>query len=271
MINFKDMKRGIGGLSDQVKSQIYGNKEEKSGPVAEQEIAKRSNLHEQVRKEKKKGYVQLLTNMGGFTIQLHCDITPIACDNFIRLCESNYFNDQTFHRLIPNFMIQGGDPTGSGRGGQSFFGGPFPDEFDGRLKHDSPGVVSMANSGKRDDNKSQFFITFAPCPHLDNKHTVFGKVVGGLDEFMRLNTAATNSSDIPLEPIRIERTVVVEDPFTDVIKAKDEKLKREAENQKQAVYLKLARTDPMAHHPNRNSTDIGKYIDWTDFENKFRR
>ena len=257
------MKRGAQELSAQAKAQIYGSKGEGgAGQSAEAEIAKRAHLHEQVRKEKKKGYVQVMTNRGSFTIQLHCDIAPITCDSFLRLCELKFFEGQTFHRLIPNFMIQGGDPTGSGRGGQSAFGGPIPDELDDRLKHDSAGVVSMANSGKKNDNKSQFFITFAPCPHLDHKHTVFGKIVGGLDEFMKLNTTETNSSDVPIEPIRIEKISIVEDPFSEIIKAKDEKLKRESENQKQAVYMKLARTDPLAHHPNRSSTEIGKYIDW---------
>ena len=266
------MKKGtIGELSAEAKAQIYGKKD--SGPVAsvEAEIGKRAHLHDQVRKQKKKGYVQVITNRGSYSIQLHCDIAPVTCDSFLLLSASKYFDGQTFHRLIPNFMLQGGDPTGSGRGGQSAFGGPILDEFDARLKHDSPGVVSMANSGKKDDNKSQFFITFAPCPHLDNKHTVFGKIVGGLNEFMKLNLTPTNSNDVPIDPIRIEKIVVVDDPFTSFINEKNEKATEAAELQKQAMYLKAARSDPMAHHPNRGSLEIGKYIDWDALERKVKQ
>jgi peptidyl-prolyl cis-trans isomerase-like protein 2 len=228
-------------------------------------------LYDQVRKEKKKAYVKLLTNKGVFNIQLHSDMTPVTCDNFIQLCESKYFDNQSFHRLIPNFMIQGGDPTGTGRGGNSVFGSPFRDEFDSRLKHDSPGIVSMANSGKKNDNKSQFFITFAPCPHLDNKHTVFGKIVGGMTEFMRLNATATNSNDVPIDPIVIERAIVVSDPFSDVVRAKDEKQQQEAQDKKEAIYVQAARSDPMAQHINRHSMEIGKYIDWSCIEKKEMR
>ena len=266
------MKRSINALSEDVKAQIYGKSSETgTGPSVEEKIAQRSLVYEQVRKLKKKGYVQLVTNKGAFSVQLHCEIAPVTCDNFLSLARSKYFEYQIFHRLIPNFMIQGGDPTGSGRGGQSFFGGPFPDEFDDRLRHEEPGIVSMANSGKKNDNKSQFFITFAPCPHLDRKHTVFGKIVGGMADFMRLNATPTNSSDVPIDPIRIERVVVVEDPFEAVVKASDEKSIQEAETRKQAFYIQAARGDPMAHHPNRASMEIGKYIDWQALEDVHRR
>ena len=262
------MKRSINSLSEDVKTQIYGSKTEETSASIASDIEKRRPVYDQVKKEKKKGYVKIITNRGSFNLQLHSDISPIACDNFLQLCESKYFENQSFHRLIPNFMIQGGDPSGSGRGGQSAFGAPFPDEFDNRLKHDSPGVVSMANSGKKDDNKSQFFITFSPCPHLDNKHTVFGKIVGGMDEFMRLNTTATNSNDVPIEPIRIERTVVVSDPFRDVERSADEEKEKAQQEKTDAIYIQAARSDPMAHHPNRHSMEIGKYIDWSALQKR---
>jgi peptidyl-prolyl cis-trans isomerase-like protein 2 len=266
------MKRSINSLSEDVKAQIYGKGPEGStGPSAKEAIAKRQHLHELVQKQKKKGYVQIVTNRGAFSVQLHCDIAPITCDNFLHFARSHYFENQIFHRLIPNFMIQGGDPTGSGRGGQSAFGGPLPDEFDDRLRHDEAGVLSMANNGKQNDNKSQFFITFAPCPHLDRKHTVFGKIVGGMAEFMRLNATPTNSNDVPIDPISLERVVVVEDPFEAIIRASDEKTVQDAETKKQAFYIQAARSDPMAHHPNRASMAVGKYIDWANLEETLRR
>jgi peptidyl-prolyl cis-trans isomerase-like protein 2 len=264
------MKRAANSLSDAVKAQIYGtgssvNRE----PNAAAAIADRKELHEAVRKGKKKGFVQIITNKGSFSVQLHCDIAPITCDSFLMHCESKYFEGQSFHRLIPNFMMQGGDPTGTGRGGQSAFGGPMPDEFDDRLKHDESGVLSMANSGKPNDNKSQFFITFGACPHLDRKHTVFGKIVGGMEDFLRLNASATNSGDVPVDPIRIERTVVVENPFSDIVRQRDENAREKAEVRKEAFYINVARSDPMAHHPNRHSTEIGKYIDWSALHARF--
>ena len=291
------MKRSLNELSEDVKNQIYSKKAQPSSdgghnssnlyttgassrsftsttaaPVTSgndmkklDDIEQRQPLHDAVRKQKKKGYVQMVTNRGVFNIQLHCDIAPITCDNFLTLATSGYYNGTKFHRLIPNFMLQGGDPSGTGRGGRSAFnsGNPIPDEFDSRLKHDSAGVVSMANTGKRNDNKSQFFITFSKSEHLDNKHTVFGKVVGGMTEFLRLNTTPTSGTDVPLEDIVIEEIIIVENPFRSVVEEKDAKEAREAKERENAVYVKAARSDPMATHPNRFSMEIGKYIDWS--------
>lgn len=99
-------------------------------------------------------------------------------------------------------MIQGGDPTGTGRGGESIYGGKFEDEFDSSLVHSGKGILSMANSGPA-TNGSQFFITLAPTPHLNGKHTVFGQVVNGMDIVDRIGNARTDSGDRPLEEIRI--------------------------------------------------------------------
>lgn len=110
--------------------------------------------------------------------------------NFITLCNQGYYNGLTFHRHIPGFMIQTGDPTGTGTGGESAFKKPFKDEFDTRLSHCSRGILSMANSGPN-TNGSQFFITFMATPHLDLKHTVFGRVVGGLATLDRLEEVRT--------------------------------------------------------------------------------
>uniref|UniRef100_A0A452ILA2 PPIase cyclophilin-type domain-containing protein n=1 Tax=Gopherus agassizii TaxID=38772 RepID=A0A452ILA2_9SAUR len=129
---------------------------------------------------KKKGYVRLHTNKGDLNLELHCDMTPRACENFIKLCKKNYYDGTIFHRSIRNFVIQGGDPTGTGMGGESYWGKPFKDEFKPNLSHTGRGILSMANSGPN-SNKSQFFITFRSCTYLDKKHTIFGRVVGGFE------------------------------------------------------------------------------------------
>ncbi|XP_023931620.1 peptidyl-prolyl cis-trans isomerase-like 2, partial [Lingula anatina] len=123
---------------------------------------------------KKKGYVRLVTSKGVLNLELHCEMVPKTCENFMKHCASGYYNGTTFHRSIRNFMIQGGDPTGTGKGGESVWGGAFKDEFKPNLTHSGRGVLSMANSGPN-TNKSQFFITFRSCRHLDQKHAVFGR------------------------------------------------------------------------------------------------
>ena len=117
------------------------------------------------------------TDRGDIVIELYPEHAPATVNNFVFLSNQGFYDDVTFHRVIPNFMIQGGDPTGSGRGGPGY---RFADEFGGNpLRHET-GSLSMANAGPN-TNGSQFFITHAPQPHLDGKHTVFGKVVTGQD------------------------------------------------------------------------------------------
>lgn len=117
------------------------------------------------------------TNKGDIILELYADKVPNTVANFVNLAQRGYYDGLTFHRVIPNFMIQGGDPTGTGRGGPGY---KFQDEFDESLKHDGPGVLSMANAGPG-TNGSQFFITHKATPWLDNKHTVFGRVTEGQD------------------------------------------------------------------------------------------
>ncbi|MDI6780093.1 MAG: peptidylprolyl isomerase [Bacteroidota bacterium] len=124
--------------------------------------------------------VVMETNMGKIEIELFQKETPKTIENFVGLVKKGYYNGIIFHRVIDNFMIQGGDPTGTGRGGESLWGGKFEDEIVPKLKHDAPGILSMANAGPN-TNGSQFFITLAPTPHLNGRHTVFGKVVKGMD------------------------------------------------------------------------------------------
>mmetsp|Transcript_9244 Transcript_9244/g.26557 ORF Transcript_9244/g.26557 Transcript_9244/m.26557 type:complete len:562 (-) Transcript_9244:102-1787(-) len=218
------------------------------------------DLYDAVRKKKAKGYVRIITSEGMLNLELHTDIAPRTCDNFLRLCERDYFDDTIFHRLIQNFMLQGGDPTGTGRGGQSGFEGgrPFRDEFDSRLSHQGPGIVSMANNGKN-TNKSQFFITLKSCQHLDLKHSVFGRVVGGLKLLEVFNTWDTDDKEKPVKPIKILRTEVFKNPFKEAI-AEAAAPKVEKVVDPVATWFSNRR-DPMEEHKNRNSSEVGKYLE----------
>ncbi|KAL7642727.1 UNVERIFIED_CONTAM: hypothetical protein RMT77_007292 [Armadillidium vulgare] len=173
---------------------------------------------------KKKGYVSLTTNFGILNLEVYCDTVPKTSENFIRLCESGYYNNVKFHRSIRHFMLQGGDPTGTGTGGDSFWGGTFKDEIKQNLSHKGRGVLSMANSGPN-TNKSQFFITYRSCAHLDGKHTIFGRVVGGLATLSAIEAIETDNKDRPIEDIIIEGTSVFVNPFAEA----DEELANERE------------------------------------------
>lgn len=120
----------------------------------------------------------IATSKGNIKVNLFADMAPVTVANFINLAQRKFYNDLSFHRVIPHFMIQGGCPLGTGRGGPGY---QFEDEFNPKLRHDKPGVLSMANAG-RGTNGSQFFITHIPTPHLDDAHTVFGEVVSEDDQ-----------------------------------------------------------------------------------------
>jgi len=218
------------------------------------------DLYETVRKRKQKGYVRVITSVGMLNLELHADIAPRTTDNFLRLCEKDYYNDTVFHRLIHNFMLQGGDPTGTGRGGASGFegGAAFRDEFDSRLTHQGPGVVSMANSGKN-TNKSQFFVSLKSCQHLDNKHSVFGRVVGGLKLLDYFNAWETDDKDRPVKEIKLIRVEVFKNPFKEAL-AEAAKPKVEKVVDPVATWFSN-RKDPMEEHRNRKSTEVGKYLE----------
>ncbi len=153
---------------------------------------------------KKKYKAHMETDHGTMVIELFADKTPVTVNSFIFLAREGFYDGVIFHRVIANFMAQGGDPTGTGRGGPGY---RFQDEFHPSLKHDKRGVLSMANAGPG-TNGSQFFITHGPTPHLDNRHSVFGQVVEGLDVLMSIPERDPNNINAP--SVKIIRVTIEE-------------------------------------------------------------
>jgi peptidylprolyl isomerase len=151
--------------------------------------------------------VVLETNLGNVEITLKPDIAPKTCENFMGLVAKGYYDGLIFHRVIKNFMIQGGDPTGTGAGGQSIWGKNFADEFNASVKFDKVGLLAMANRGPN-TNGSQFFITTALTPWLNMKHTIFGEVTKGYDIVQKMEAVKTLPGDRPAEPIKITKAYV---------------------------------------------------------------
>uniref|UniRef100_A0A6I8PZ43 RING-type E3 ubiquitin-protein ligase PPIL2 n=1 Tax=Xenopus tropicalis TaxID=8364 RepID=A0A6I8PZ43_XENTR len=211
---------------------------------------------------KKKGYVRLHTNKGDLNLELYCDKTPKTCENFVKLCKKNYYDGTIFHRSIRNFVIQGGDPTGTGTGGESFWGKPFKDELKPNLSHTGRGVLSMANTGPN-TNKSQFFITFRSCTYLDRKHTVFGRVVGGFDTLTAMENVDTDTkTDRPKEEIRIESSTVFVDPYDEAdaqVAAEREKTRKAEEEEKMKAKALLPKKE-QSQEPKAYRKGVGKYI-----------
>lgn len=178
------------------------------------------------------GKVLLKTSAGDIDIELWSKETPKACRNFVQLCMEGYYDGTIFHRMVPEFIVQGGDPTGTGTGGESIYGRPFKDEFHSRLRFNRRGLVAMANAGPH-DNGSQFFFTLGRADELNNKHTIFGKVTGDtVYNMLRLADVACDGDERPLNPHKIRSTEVLHSPFDDIIpreiKGKKEKNKDEA-------------------------------------------
>lgn len=142
------------------------------------------------------------TTQGSFEVALFPKVAPKAVENFLRLAEKNYYNGVVFHRVIKGFMIQGGDPTGTGAGGSSVWGKEFEDEVSPNVKFDKPGLLAMANRGPT-TNGSQFFITVAPATWLNGKHTIFGEVISGYDNVQKIENTKTDPRDRPVEPQKI--------------------------------------------------------------------
>ncbi|KAF5384974.1 hypothetical protein D9615_001421 [Tricholomella constricta] len=183
---------------------------------------------------RRRAYVRLVTSLGGgsLNLELFCEKAPKTCYNFLMLAKAGKYDDCLFHRLVPGFMIQTGDPTGTGAGGESYWGAPFRDEHDlkGAAKHDTRGVLAMANKGAG-TNGSQFYITFKAAPHLDKKHTVFGKLVGGEDVLDLLEKLPVKTgTERPAKSVRITEIVIYQDPFDDYKKRLANKLAKRAQS-----------------------------------------
>ena len=148
----------------------------------------------------------LKTSKGNIEATIFASKVPMTAANFLNLAKRGYYDGIKFHRVIADFMIQGGDPTGTGSGGPGY---KFADEIDKSLKHTKPGIFSMANAGPG-TNGSQFFVTHVPCPWLDGKHTVFGRVTGGMDVVDAINSTDTDGRDRPVDEIRIESVAVAD-------------------------------------------------------------
>ena len=155
--------------------------------------------------------VVLETNQGNIEIKLMPEVAPKACENFTKLVEKGYYNGLIFHRVIKGFMLQGGDPTGTGRGGSSIWGKAFGDEVKDNVTFDKPGLLAMANSGPN-TNGSQFFITTAKTPWLNMRHTIFGEVVSGYDVVQKIENTATDSEDRPVAEQKIIKAYVKSSP-----------------------------------------------------------
>lgn len=145
------------------------------------------------------------TNMGEFEIELFEDKTPITTKNFIDLAQEGFYDEVIFHRIIDGFMIQGGDPTGTGMGGPGY---TIEDEFTPELTHESEGILSMANTGRPHTGGSQFFITLAATPWLDGHHTVFGKVIKGIEVVREIGHVKTGPQDRPVHDVVINKITI---------------------------------------------------------------
>jgi peptidyl-prolyl cis-trans isomerase A (cyclophilin A) len=174
-----------------------GSPQEKSKPA--------DNVKETKQTMDKKNSIAVFdTSMGTFKIELFEDKAPKTTKNFIDLVNKDFYNGVIFHRVIDGFMIQGGDPTGTGMGGPGY---NIPDEFSPDLKHSGAGILSMANAGPNTGG-SQFFITLAATPWLDNHHSVFGKVVEGLDVVKAIGKVKTGPQDRPAEPVVMKKVTI---------------------------------------------------------------
>jgi peptidyl-prolyl cis-trans isomerase-like protein 2 len=220
---------------------------------------------------KQKGYARISTSLGDLNIELLPEYAPRAVWNFVKLAQKGYYNHTIFHRNIKGFMIQGGDPTGTGRGGQSIWGKPFEDEFEGPERHNTRGVLSMANKGKG-TNTSQFFITYRAVPHLDRKHTVFARIVGGLDTTLKsMEISEVGEKDKPVDDIEIVDVSVFVDPFEEWEKERKNKENKDVEaeeikrqggtvDDKTTWTGKRIRADGTVDNGSGDALGVGKYL-----------
>ncbi|MCJ1478306.1 Peptidyl-prolyl isomerase cwc27 [Lambiella insularis] len=189
------------------------------------------------------GKVLLQTTSGDILLELFAKQTPLTSRNFLQLCLDGYYNGTIFHRLVPGFIIQGGDPTGTGEGGEAIYdGGLFADEFHSRLKFNRRGLLGMANTGRKDDNGSQFFLTLGKTEELNGKNTMFGRVEGDtIYNLMKIGEADLidgEGNDRPMYPTKITGSEVLVNPFEDmvarVVKAKTTGKEEKKEDKKRS-------------------------------------
>lgn len=161
--------------------------------------------------------VTLQTSHGEIKVELFCETCPKACENFLALCASGYYNNTVFHRNIKNFIIQGGDPSGNGFGGKSIYDDEngFADEISDNIKHDKRGMLSMANNGPN-TNKSQFFISYNKFSSLDGKYTCFGRVISGLETLDLMEREPVDSNDRPLNEITLYQCKIHSNPIAEL-------------------------------------------------------
>jgi len=178
-------------------------------PPTEQKKDTLKSADSDVKKDDKSAgnIMKIETTMGVIKIKLFPDKAPKTVEQIKALVSKGFYNGIIFHRVISGFMIQGGDPTGTGTQGS---GKTIPDEFNNGLKHNKEGVVAMANTGRPNSQDSQFFITLAPQPHLDGKYTIFGEVVSGMDVVEKIGKVKTGQNDKPVEDVKM-KTVTLED------------------------------------------------------------
>jgi cyclophilin family peptidyl-prolyl cis-trans isomerase len=188
-----------GGESGQTESGQAGMPAQKENPI----VARSMNKDPGPSNE----YGVIKTRLGTIKLRFYPKQAPLAVANFKGLTAQGYYDGIIFHRVIDGFMIQGGDPSGTGFKGESLWGGKFKDEFDNALTFDRPGILAMANSGAN-TNGSQFFITQKATPHLNNKHTIFGEVMEGMDVVNAIAAVRVDQRDKPLEPVVMESVTI---------------------------------------------------------------
>ncbi len=229
-----------------------------------------------MKKLKKKGFVRFtIANFGQIDLEIHCDIVPKTSMNFIKLVEKGAYDGTKFHRSIRNFMIQGGKSTSARKGedGKSIWGEAFEDEFDDRLKHKGEGILAMANSGAN-SNARQFYITYKSAPHLDRKHSVFGRIVKGVDVLNSMEDVPTDKKDRPCSEIRLEKAEVMYSPIEEAVEKERVRIQKRSDAKRQEKEerhsLALGLTTPSqvqgativndAKGEKSAATEIGRYL-----------
>jgi len=212
--------------------------------------------------------VTLKTNVGDIKLEIFSNDKKLreTTKNFVALAQKKYYNGTKFHRVIKDFMIQGGDPTGTGMGGKSIYGKPFRDEIDPKLKFDKPGVLAMANSGPN-TNGSQFFITTVPTPWLNGKHSIFGKVIGGMDVVKKIEHTPVDELNKPKKDIII-KSVTIEKKETDNNEKSDkEELDKKLFGKKVVSSKKVKSTDKkLEDSEEMESSEMGEETDSSEKE-----